>query len=151
MKNDIYFPSNIDEFIIKLINSNVCLDQEFNIDKLSLYLGIQCYLTTKILKEKYCISFSNLKNIVRINHAVDKIKLGFLRLHTVEALAIECGYSERVHFSKTFKLFTGMTVVQADNYANNNVTASIPVSAPFQKVHRLRKIILNYEFEYDRQ
>jgi AraC-like DNA-binding protein len=131
MNNDKYFPSNIDEFIIDLKNSNICIDQEFNIDKLSLYLGIQCYLTTKNLKEKYNISFSNLKNVVRINHAVDKIKLDFLKFHTVEALAKECGYSERVHFSKTFKIFTGMTVVQAHNYEKNNVTASIAVvSAP---------------------
>lgn len=139
MKNDEYFPATLDEFIIKLINSNVCIDQEFNIDKLSLYLWIQCYLTTKILKEKYNISFSNLKNVVRINHAVDKIKLGFLKFQTVEALAKECGYSERVYFSKTFRIFTGMTVIQAYNYEKNNVTASIAVSAPFQKVHRLRK------------
>ena len=151
MNNDKYFPSTLEEFINDLKNSNICIDQEINIDKLSLYMGIQCYLTTKILKEKYNISFSNLKNVIRINHAVDKIKLGFLKFHTVEALATECGYSERVHFSKTFKLFTGMTVVQADNYANNNVTASIPVSAPFQKIHRSRKIIRNYEFENDMQ
>jgi len=138
MNSDIYLPTNIDEFIIDLKNSNICIDQEFNIDKLSLYLGIQCYLTTKILKEKYCISFSNLKNVIRINHAVDKIKLYYLKFHTVEALAKECGYSERVHFSKTFKLFTGMTVVQANNYANNNVTPSIPVS-PFSKNTQIMK------------
>jgi len=138
MNSDIYLPTNIDEFIIDLKNSNICIDQEFNIDKLSLYLGIQCYLTTKILKEKYCISFSNLKNVMRINHAVDKIKLNYLKFHTVEALAKECGYSERVHFSKTFKLFTGMTVVQANNYANNNVTPSIPVS-PFSKNTQIMK------------
>lgn len=125
MKNDENFPSTLDEFIIELINSNVCLDQEFNIDKLSLFLGIQCYLTSKLLKDKYRISFSKLKNGIRINHAVDQINLGFLRLHTIEALAKECGYTERVHFSKTFKIFTGITVAQADNYGKNNMVWTI--------------------------
>jgi AraC-like DNA-binding protein len=90
-----------------------------------LFLGIQCYLTSKLLKDKYRISFSKLKNVIRINHAVDQIKLGFLRLHTIEALAKECGYSERVHFSKTFKIFTGMTVAQADNYEKNNMVSGL--------------------------
>lgn len=133
MKNDEYFPSTLDEFIIELINSNVCLDQEFNIDKLSLFLGIQCYLTSKLLKDKYRISFSKLKNVIRINHAVDQIKLGFLRLHTIEALAKECGYSERVHFSKTFKIFTGMTVAQADNYEKNNMVSTIITNENLEK------------------
>ena len=133
MKNDKYFPSTLDEFIIELINSNVCLDQEFNIDKLSLFLGIQCYLTSKLLKDKYRISFSKLKNVIRINHAVDQIKLGFLRLHTIEALAKECGYSERVHFSKTFKIFTGMTVAQADNYEKNNMVSTIITNENLEK------------------
>lgn len=125
MKNDEYFPSTLDELIKELINSNICLEQEFNIDKLSLFLGIQCYLTSKLLKEKYRISFSKLKNGIRINHAVNQIKLGFLRTQTIEALAIECGYTERVHFSKTFKIFTGMTVAQADNYEKNNMVWTI--------------------------
>lgn len=133
MKNDEYFPSTLDEFIIELINSNVCLDQEFNIDKLSLFLGIQCYLTSKLLKDKYRISFSKLKNVIRINHAVDQIKLGFLRLHTIEALAKECGYSERVHFSKTFKIFTGMTVAQADNYEKNIMVSTILTNENLEK------------------
>jgi AraC-like DNA-binding protein len=133
LKNDKYFPSTLDEFIIELINSNVCLDQEFNIDKLSLFLGIQCYLTSKLLKDKYRISFSKLKNVIRINHAVDQIKLGFLRLHTIEALAKECGYSERVHFSKTFKIFTGMTVAQADNYEKNNMVSTIITNENLEK------------------
>lgn len=133
MKNDEYFPSTLDEFIIELINSDVCLDQEFNIDKLSLFLGIQCYLTSKLLKDKYRISFSTLKNVIRINHAVDQIKLGFLRLHTIEALAKECGYSERVHFSKTFKIFTGMTVAQADNYEKNNMVSTIITNENLEK------------------
>jgi AraC-like DNA-binding protein len=133
LKNDEYFPSTLDEFIIELINSNVCLDQEFNIDKLSLFLGIQCYLTSKLLKDKYRISFSKLKNVIRINHAVDQIKLGFLRLHTIEALAKECGYSERVHFSKTFKIFTGMTVAQADNYEKNNMVSTIITNENLEK------------------
>lgn len=133
MKNDEYFPSTLDEFIIELINSNVCLDQEFNIDKLSLFLGIQCYLTSKLLKDKYRISFSKLKNVIRINHAIDQIKLGFLRLHTIEALAKECGYSERVHFSKTFKIFTGMTVAQADNYEKNIMVSTILTNENLEK------------------
>jgi AraC-like DNA-binding protein len=133
LKNDEYFPSTLDEFIIELINSKVCLDQEFNIDKLSLFLGIQCYLTSKLLKDKYRISFSKLKNVIRINHAVDQIKLGFLRLHTIEALAKECGYSERVHFSKTFKIFTGMTVAQADNYEKNNMVSTIITNENLEK------------------
>ena len=133
MNNDIYFPSNIDEFIIDLKNSNICIDQEFNIDKLSLFLGIQCYLTSKLLKDKYRISFSKLKNRIRINHAVDQINLGFLRLHTIEALAKECGYTERVHFSKTFKIFTGMTVAQADNYEKNIMVSTILTNENLEK------------------
>jgi AraC-like DNA-binding protein len=54
-------------------------------------------------------------------------------LHTIEALAKECGYSERVHFSKTFKIFTGMTVAQADNYEKNNMVSTIITNENLEK------------------
>lgn len=89
------------------------LDPELNLDKFAIFLGLQTYLTSKVLKEKYDISFSDLKNILRLNYAIEKIKEGYLKTHTIDSLAKESGYKGRVHFSKTFLIFTGMTISQA--------------------------------------
>jgi AraC-like DNA-binding protein len=113
MKNFEYFPSNLDQFISELQKHSFYLDPEFNLDKFAGFLGLQTYLTSKLLKEKYDISFSDIKNVLRINYAIEKIKEGYLKAHTIDSLAKESGYKGRVHFSKTFLIFTGMTISQA--------------------------------------
>lgn len=106
--------STIEEFKNFLKNSRIFLDADFNLDKFSNYLGIQTYITSKLLKEKYDITFSDFKNYLRIDFAIDRIKEGFLEKHTVDALAKECGYRGRSHFSKVFITFTGLTVGEAN-------------------------------------
>jgi len=113
MKSIENFPSNLEQFINELQNFDFYLDPEFNIDKFSVFLGLQTYLTSKLLKEKYDISFSDLKNILRISYSIEKIKEGFLETQTIDALAKKSGFKERVHFSKTFMIFTGTTISQA--------------------------------------
>jgi AraC-like DNA-binding protein len=107
------FPPNLDQFISELQKHDLYLDPHFNIDKFASFLGLQTYLTSKLLKEKYDISFSDLKNVLRINYAIEKIKEGYLKRYTIDSLAKEVGYKGRVHFSKTFPIFTGMTISQA--------------------------------------
>ena len=114
MESNANFPPNLDQFITEIQKyNNMYIDSEFNIDKFAGFLGLQTYLTSKVLREKYNISFSDLKNILRINYATEKIKEGYLITHTIDSLATESGYKGRVHFSKTFLIFTGMTISQA--------------------------------------
>jgi AraC-like DNA-binding protein len=120
MKSIENFPSNLDQFINELQKFDFYLDPEFNLDKFSVFLGLQTYLTSKLLKEKYDISFSDLKNILRISYSIEKIKEGFLETQTIDALAKKSGFKERVHFSKTFLIFTGSTISQANRKLNGN-------------------------------
>jgi AraC-like DNA-binding protein len=120
MKSIENFPSNLNQFITELQKFDFYLDPEFNIDKFSVFLGLQTYLTSKLLKEKYDISFSDLKNILRISYSIEKIKEGFLETHTIDALAKKSGYKGRVNFSKTFLIFTGSTISQANRKLNVN-------------------------------
>lgn len=113
MKNNENFPPNLDQFISELQKYDLYLDPHFNIDKFAGFLGLQSYLTSKVLREKYNISFSDLKNVLRINYTIGKIKEGYLKTHTIDSLAKESGYKGRVHFSKTFLIFTGMTISKA--------------------------------------
>ena len=113
MESNENLPPNLDQLISDLQKHSMYLDSEFNLDKFAIFLGLQTFLTSKVLKEKYDISFSDLKNILRINYAIEKIKEGYLKTHTIDSLAKKSGYKGRVHFSKTFLIFTGMTISQA--------------------------------------
>lgn len=113
MKNIENLPPNLDQLISDLQKHSMYLDSDFNIDKFAGFLGLQSYLTSKVLREKYNISFSDLKNILRINYTIEKIKEGYLKTRTIDSLAKESGYKGRVHFSKTFLIFTGMTISKA--------------------------------------
>lgn len=107
--------SSLEDLKFSIKNSGIFLDTDFNLDRLSHHLSIQTYIASKLLRERYDITFSDFKNYLRIDYAMDKIKEGFLEKHTVDALAKECGYSGRSHFSKAFTTFTGMTVGEANN------------------------------------
>lgn len=107
--------SSLEDLKFSIKNSGIFLDTDFNLDRLSHHLSIQTYIASKLLRERYDITFSDFKNYLRIDYAMDKIKEGFLEKHTVDALAIECGYSSRSHFSKAFTTYTGMTVGEANN------------------------------------
>ena len=75
MESNANLPPNLDQFITEMQKyNNVYLDSEFNIDKFAGFLGLQSYLTSKLLREKYNISFSDLKNVLRINYSIEKIK-----------------------------------------------------------------------------
>lgn len=107
--------SSFEEFKFFIKNSGIFLDPDFNIDRLSHHLSVQTYIASKLLRERYDITFSDFKNYLRIEYAMDKIKEGFLEKHTVDALAKECGYSGRSHFSRAFITLTNMTVSEANN------------------------------------
>lgn len=119
MESNENLPPNLDQLISYLQKHSMYLDPEFNLDKFAIFLGLQTYLTSKLLKEKYDISFSDLKNILRISYSIEKIKEGFLETQTIDALAKKSGFKERVHFSKTFMVFTGMTISQAVKKLNS--------------------------------
>ena len=66
MESNANFPPNLDQFITEIQKyNNMYLDSEFNIDKFAGFLGLQTYLTSKVLREKYNISFSDLKHILK--------------------------------------------------------------------------------------
>jgi len=107
--------SSFEELKFFIKNSGIFLDPDFNIDRFSHHLSVQTYIASKLLRERYDITFSDFKNHLRIEYAMDKIKEGFLEKHTVAALAKECGYSGRSHFSRVFITLTNMSVSEANN------------------------------------
>ena len=51
MESNANFPPNLDQFITEIQKyNNMYLDSEFNIDKFAGFLGLQTYLTSKVLR-----------------------------------------------------------------------------------------------------
>ncbi|NBU34966.1 MAG: AraC family transcriptional regulator [Bacteroidetes bacterium] len=61
------------------------------------------------LKENLGLSFIQCKIVLRIYYAIHCINEGYLKLHTVEGLANECGFNSRSRFSVVFKAVTHYT------------------------------------------
>ena len=68
------------------------------------------------LKENLGLSFIQCKIALRIYFAIQCIHEGYLKLHTVEGLANECGFNSRSRFSVVFKAVTNFTPKE---YAEN--------------------------------
>lgn len=62
-----------------------------------------------IFKYQCKISFTEFKNIIRIYDALELIEAGFLKINTLDALAVKVGFSSYNPFFTSFKDVTGST------------------------------------------
>lgn len=72
-------------------------------------LGIPKSHVNFIFKYHCKITFTEFKNIIKIYDALQLIETGFLKLNTLDALAIKVGFSSYNPFFTSFKDVTGST------------------------------------------
>lgn len=115
---------SMDEFHSLINDSGIFLEEDFNIDELARFLGVQTYLISSFLSVRLGISFSDFKNKLRIDYAVIKISEGYLSRHTTESLARICGFKSRAHFSKVFKQVIGVSIKEINQFKNRYLLES---------------------------
>ena len=86
-----------------------CL-QDFNLTMCAQELKIPSHHLSYFFNRNFGISFTTYRNNLRMEKAKKLIKKGFMNRSTVQALALECGFSSRSSFSKKFKSYTGYNI-----------------------------------------
>lgn len=85
------------------------LSHDFDIAALANRMGLPVHHLSYFLNQYYETSFAAYRNKLRMEHAIQLIKEGFLNQNTIEALSWTCGFASRTSFSKTFKAFIGFS------------------------------------------
>lgn len=83
---------------------------EFDLTYLAKELDIPIHQLSHFFNQYYGVSFSDYRNRLRMEYAIQLLKSNFTKDKTVEALSLQCGFTSRSSFSKSFKEFTGFTV-----------------------------------------
>lgn len=103
----------IDNYIIQIEHLALAIPliftESFKVKDLSDKLNIPKSHVIYVFKYHAKISFNDFKKIVRIQNAIGLIEKGFLKMNTLEALAIEIGFSSYSAFFKSFKSVTGVS------------------------------------------
>jgi len=103
----------IDNYIIQIEHLALAIPliftESFKLKDLSDKLNIPKSHVIYVFKYHAKISFNDFKKIVRIQNAIGLIEKGFLKMNTLEALAIEIGFSSYSAFFKSFKSVTGVS------------------------------------------
>ncbi len=86
-----------------------CASQDFSIQKLCQALYISHSHFCRCFKQKYHMSAVRYLVLCRLEHAKRLLSTGTLPVKTV---AYSCGFSDELHFMKTFKAEMGMTALQ---------------------------------------
>lgn len=86
--------------------------QDFNLTMCAQELEIPAHHLSYFFNRNFGISFITYRNNLRMEKAKRLIKKGFMNKNTVQALALECGFSSRSSFSKKFKLHTGYSITE---------------------------------------
>ena len=98
--------ARLDELIAE---KKIYLDPELNIQKTAEYLSTnRTYLSTAI-NNTFNMNFPTYINRLRIQESIHLISEGFTETQTLEALATQCGFANRVVFVAAFKKYTGVT------------------------------------------
>jgi AraC-like DNA-binding protein len=101
---------DIENTIIDHEETLAFLKKGYSIKNLSEELNIPLYQLNHYFKDIYNDSFSNWKNIKRIDYATKLILDGFLVSSTMENLSNICGYSSRSNFNDAFKMVRNQTI-----------------------------------------
>jgi AraC-like DNA-binding protein len=79
------------------------LNSDFDLNHCAQLLEIPTHHLSYFLKHNLDLSFSSYRNNLRIKKAKCLITQDYLNSHTIEGLAIICGFANRSSFSKAFK------------------------------------------------
>lgn len=79
------------------------LNSDFDLNKCAQLLEIPTHHLSYFLKQNSHTSFSSYRNNLRIKKAKCLITQDYLDSHTIEGLAVTCGFANRSSFSKAFK------------------------------------------------
>lgn len=96
------------ELLSKIEMEEKYLQHDFNLDRLASSLEMPVHHVSYFLNYHFNLSFSEYRNRLRMQKAIELIRAGYFQQNTIEALAWKCGFSSRSAFTKTFKSFTGV-------------------------------------------
>lgn len=114
-----FVEDEIVEKLIKIEKQQLYLSSNFDIAALAREIELPVHHLSYFLNQHYDTSFSAYRNKLRMKHATQLIKEGFLNQNTIEALSWACGFISRTSFSKTFKEVIGFSPKE---YQKNNKT-----------------------------
>jgi len=101
----------IQDYIIEIervsLNTDLFLSNGLSLIDLANKLNIPKSHLFYVFKYHCKLSFSDFKKMIRIQKAVSMMGEGYLKTNTMEALAIEVGFSSYSPFFKSFKTITG--------------------------------------------
>jgi AraC-like DNA-binding protein len=81
----------------------------YSINDFAREIEVPVYQISKTLNSVRGLSFVDYLNQKRIQHCVDQFKKGEWLNLTLEAIALECGFSNRNSFTKAFQKFHGQS------------------------------------------
>jgi AraC-like DNA-binding protein len=93
----------------KMDDGKLFLKQGYSINDFSRDTDTPVYQISKCLNHFSELGFVDFVNQKRIDYCVSKLQAGQWQNFTMEAIAAECGFSNRNSFTKAFKKFKGMT------------------------------------------
>jgi AraC-like DNA-binding protein len=79
------------------------LKQGFSINELSMELDIPAKLVSFIINNHFDKNFNDFVNAYRIAHLIERIKMGDFKLLTLNAIALQSGFSNKTTFLNAFK------------------------------------------------
>lgn len=99
---------------IKLLISCYLLDKpflcpDFNLTMMSLATNIPIHHLSYYFNTILQVSFADWRNRLRVEHAIQMIKDGFAKEHSLNAVSLESGFISQVTFIRAFKNHTGQT------------------------------------------
>lgn len=90
-------------------HSKAFLAQGYALHNLASDLGEPPRVVSGILNKKLNTNFNEYINRLRVEHSIELIEMGAYKTKTIEALAYECGFSNRTSFINAFKKFKNVT------------------------------------------
>jgi AraC-like DNA-binding protein len=106
-KVDTHILSIIEEIEFLAINKNYFRNQKITIADMSNELSVPTSHLVYIFKYHCNLTFTEYKTIIKIEDAKKLIESGFLKVNTLESLAIEVGFSSYNPFFTAFKKIVG--------------------------------------------
>jgi AraC-like DNA-binding protein len=100
--------SSIDGFIEEFLLSRPYIENDFNLNKVSLGLGIPRHHLSYYLKCHLDLSFNTWRDKLRIKYAQELILQGDADTLTLESIGKKAGFQSRDKFARAFKSQTGM-------------------------------------------
>ena len=101
------------ENLLKLLNEDkVFLDNDLNLESLSIKLNTTRHNTSQVINEHFKMSFSELMNQYRIEEATEILKRDEYNSLSIIQVAYEVGFNNKVSFNKYFKKQLSLTPTQ---------------------------------------